>query len=164
MNQGLSHYVNASGTNWDTLIPFYLMAYRATPHGSSGFSPYYLLHGREMILPTTHSIRAKVSPEISGTDYTSKLENLKSSLKSAYKSVRQNTHKTYTSNKRYYDRRAKERVFSVGDIVYLFSPAMKPGQSRKFNQWWVWPFKVLARSSSLNYRVVNTQGKEFTLH
>jgi hypothetical protein len=27
MNQGLSHYANASGTNWDTLIPFYLMAY-----------------------------------------------------------------------------------------------------------------------------------------
>ena len=22
MNQGLSHYVNASGTNWDTLVPF----------------------------------------------------------------------------------------------------------------------------------------------
>ena len=39
MNQGLSHYVNASGTNWDTLVPFYLMAYRATPHGTSGYSP-----------------------------------------------------------------------------------------------------------------------------
>jgi hypothetical protein len=46
MHQGLSDYVNASGTNWDTLIPFYLMAYRATSHGSTGFSPYYLLHGR----------------------------------------------------------------------------------------------------------------------
>ena len=45
MNQGLSHYLNASGTKWDTLIPLYLMAYRATPHGSTGFSPYYLLHG-----------------------------------------------------------------------------------------------------------------------
>ena len=35
MNQGLSHYVNALGTNWDTLVLFYLMAYRATPHGTS---------------------------------------------------------------------------------------------------------------------------------
>jgi hypothetical protein len=93
------------------------MAYRANPHGSSGFNPYYLLHGRKMILPTTLSIRAKLSPEISGTEYTRKLENLKSSLKSAYKSVRQNIHKTYISNKRYYDRRVKERVFSVGNIV-----------------------------------------------
>jgi hypothetical protein len=42
------------------------MAYRATPHGSSGFSPLYLLHGREMILPTTQSITAKLSPEVNG--------------------------------------------------------------------------------------------------
>ena len=26
MNQWLSHYLNASGTNWDTLVPFYLVA------------------------------------------------------------------------------------------------------------------------------------------
>ena len=48
LNQGLSHYVNASGTNWGTLILLYLMAYRATPHGSTGYSPYVLLHGREI--------------------------------------------------------------------------------------------------------------------
>jgi hypothetical protein len=52
------------------------MAYRATPHGSSGFSPYYLLHGREMILPIMQDIRAKMPPEVRGTDYAGRLENL----------------------------------------------------------------------------------------
>ena len=83
MNQGLSHYVNASGTNWDTLIPFYLMAYRATPHGTSGYTPYYLLHGREMILPTSQYLRAKLSPDVRDTEYAPRLENLKSTRKSA---------------------------------------------------------------------------------
>ena len=110
MNQGLSHYVNASGTNLDTSIPFYLMAYRATPHGSSSFSPYYLLHGREMILPTTQSITAKLSPEVRGTNQAGWLENLKSSLRSAYKAVRQNLHKKYKSNERYYDRKPKSEL------------------------------------------------------
>ena len=63
MNQGLSHNVNAPDTNWDTLVPFYLMACRANPHGTSGYSPYYLLHGREMILPTSQDLRAKLSPD-----------------------------------------------------------------------------------------------------
>jgi transposase InsO family protein len=45
MNQGLSRYVDVSGTYWDNLVPFYLMAYRAAPYGTSGFNPYYLLHG-----------------------------------------------------------------------------------------------------------------------
>jgi hypothetical protein len=156
MHQGLSHYVNASGTNWDTLILFYLMAYRATPHGSTGFSPYYLLHGREMILPTTQSITAKLSPEVKGTDQAGKLEGLKSSLKSAYKLVRQNIHNSYESNKRYYDRTAKERTFSVGDVMYLFCPAMKPGQCRKFQRKWTGPLRIVARVSKLNYQIVNS--------
>jgi transposase InsO family protein len=75
MNQGLSHYVNASGTNWD-LVPFYLMAYQATPHGTSGYSPFYLLHGREMVMPTSQELRAKLPPEVRETEHAPRLENL----------------------------------------------------------------------------------------
>ena len=50
--EGLSHYVNSRGNNWDTLVPFYLMAYRNTPHGTTKQSPYYMRHGREMDLPS----------------------------------------------------------------------------------------------------------------
>jgi hypothetical protein len=35
---GASHYVDAANTNWDLLVSFYLMAYRATPtqpHGTA---------------------------------------------------------------------------------------------------------------------------------
>jgi len=28
---GSSHYINALHTNWDVVVPFYFMAYRATP-------------------------------------------------------------------------------------------------------------------------------------
>jgi hypothetical protein len=63
MNQGLSHYVNLSGTDWDSLIPFYMMAYRGTPHGTSKFSTFYLLHGREIVLPTSQDLRVKLKSE-----------------------------------------------------------------------------------------------------
>ena len=136
MNQGLSHYVKASGTNWDTLIPFYLMAYRATPHGKSVYSPYYLLHDREIILPTSQDLRAKLSLDVRETEYAPRLENLKSNLKSAYKSVRENSYKSHVSNKMQFERRAKGKNFQAGVIVYLFSPAKKHGQSSKFWKPW----------------------------
>jgi hypothetical protein len=164
MNQGLSHYVNSAGTNWDDLIPYYLMAYRGTPHSTSGYSPYYLLHGREMILPTSHDLRAKLTPDVRGTEYVHRLEHLKSTLKSAYKMVRENSHKSHATNKRYYDRRAKERSFQIGDIVYLYNPTRKPGQSSKFFSVWQGPYRVEARLSKLNYRVENQQGTEFVVH
>ena len=84
-------------------------------------------------------------------------------MKLAYKIIRQNVRKTYQANKRYYDRTAKERTFKVGD-VNLFNPARKPGQSKKFWKKWSGPFKVIAKVSKLNYRVVNPQGKEFSVH
>jgi hypothetical protein len=164
MNQGLSHNVNSSGTDWDTLISFCMMAYRRTPHGTHGFSPFYLLHGREMVLPTSQALKAKLTAEVRETDFVHRLKNLKSTLQSAYKIVRENNCKSHDTNKRNYDQKAKKRQFRPGEIVYLFNPARKPGQSSKFFFAWQGPYKVTARLSKLNYRVVNQQGKEFVVH
>jgi len=164
MNQGLSHYVNAAGTNWDVLLPLYLMAYRATPHSSTRYSPFFLLHGREMILPTSQNLRAKLAPDLRETEHAPRLENLKSALRSAYRLVRQNSRKSHATNKRYYDRRAKERSFVPGELVYLFNPVKKRGQCSKFWTPWAGPHKIVARLSRLNYRIMNQQGKESVVH
>jgi hypothetical protein len=94
------------------------------------------MHGREMVLPNTQSTMAKLSPEVRGTNYDSPLENLKSGLKRTYKRVRQNIDKSYKANKLYYDRKAKEREFGVGDIIYLFNPVKKAGNCAKFRKFW----------------------------
>jgi hypothetical protein len=119
MNQGLSHYVNSSGTDWDTLIPFYMMAYRGTPHGTHGFSPFYLLHGREMVLPTSQGLKAKLKAEVRETENVHGLEKLKATLQTAYKTVRENNRKSHDTNKRYYDQKAKERQFGPGEILFV---------------------------------------------
>jgi transposase InsO family protein len=38
LNDSMAHYVDSSGTNWDVVLPFFLMAYRATPHGTTKYS------------------------------------------------------------------------------------------------------------------------------
>lgn len=48
----LSHFVNKEQNGWDEWLDFALMAYRTTPHTVTGYSPYYLIHGREANLPT----------------------------------------------------------------------------------------------------------------
>jgi len=164
LNQGLNYYVNASGTKLGYPDPLYVIAYRATPHVSTGYRPYFLLHGTEMVLPTTQDIRAKLFPKVKGTNYEGKLENLKSSLSIAYKMVCRNIRKSNETNRQYYDRKAKKRSFKVNDLVYLFNPALKRGECSKFKFLWSGPFKILAKLSDLNYRIANRQGKEFTVH
>jgi hypothetical protein len=141
-----------------------MMAYRETPHGTHGFSQFFLLHGREMVLPTSQNLKAKLTAEIREIDFVYMLENLKSTLQSAYKVVRENNRKSHDTNKQHYDQRAKERSFRPGVIVSLFNPARKPGQSSKFFFAWQGPYKVTTRLSKLKYRVVKQQGKESVVH
>jgi hypothetical protein len=74
------------------------MAYCSTPNTITGFSPYYLLHGRKMVLPNSNDLEAKILTENSGHD--SRLENLKSSLRHAYKLVKKANKKSHLKNKR----------------------------------------------------------------
>jgi transposase InsO family protein len=53
LNRGLSYYVNSKGSDWDNLLALYLMSYNGCPHSTTSYSPYYLLHGRELVLPST---------------------------------------------------------------------------------------------------------------
>jgi transposase InsO family protein len=82
-HSGLSHYIDSVNTNLDTLVPFFLMAYRATPNTTTGYSPFYFLHGREMELPSGDDFKAKIAKEVKDKDHVRRLENLKSSLKLA---------------------------------------------------------------------------------
>ena len=48
----ISHYVNKFHTDWDEFIPSIQFAYRSSPADNSvGFSPFFLLYGREAVLP-----------------------------------------------------------------------------------------------------------------
>lgn len=76
------------------------MAYRATPNTTTGYRRFYLLHGREIDLPSCDDLKAKISEEVKDSDYAHRLENLKSSLKLAYEVVRRNNKKSHHINKR----------------------------------------------------------------
>lgn len=47
----VSHYVNKAHTDWDQFVPFALLAYRSVPHASTGETPFFLTHGRDIDLP-----------------------------------------------------------------------------------------------------------------
>jgi hypothetical protein len=70
---------------WDVLVSFFLMAYRATANTTTKRSPFYLLHSREIPLPTNKNINAKISKE--NLSYSQLPENLMGSLRLAHKLV-----------------------------------------------------------------------------
>ena len=53
LKQMLSKVVAKGGNNWDKMLGPVLLAYWATPHSSTGISPFFLVYGRTPRLPTT---------------------------------------------------------------------------------------------------------------
>jgi hypothetical protein len=85
-------------------------------------------------------------------------------LQKAYEIVKENNRKAHDKNKQHYDQKTKERKFDVGDIVYLFCPAKKPGKCQKFRKVWRGPYKIISKLSDLNYRIVDKTEKEMVVH
>ena len=104
------------------------MAYRTTPNTTTGFSPSYLLHGREISLQNSENLKPKLPADKENTAVDCRLENLKSILRLAYESVKKANKESHLKNKQYYDKKAKQRNFQMGDNVYLYNRARKLGK------------------------------------
>ena len=66
----LSHFVRKDARNWDEYVPYAVMAYRAMPHCSTGYSPYYLVYGRDMRLPIEEDWKPRLSNKnAEGSEY-----------------------------------------------------------------------------------------------
>jgi hypothetical protein len=148
LHAGLSHYINTTNTNWDNLLPFFLVAYRATPNTVSGYSPFFLLHVREMTLPSRENLKPQL-PKENFSPYQ-RLEYLKSSLRIAYKLAAKANRKSHYKNKRLCDRKVKLREFEVNDLVYLYYSAGKPGLTKKFYSPSSGPFVITRKFSEFN--------------
>jgi len=84
LHTGLSHLVNNSDTDWDLQLSYFLMGYIATPHHHR-VQPI-LFASREMSLPGNDNLKAKVAKN--PPDIDQRIENLKASLRSAFRSVK----------------------------------------------------------------------------
>ena len=129
----ISHFVRKDARNWDEYVPHAVMAYRAMPHYSTGYSPYYLVFGREMRLPIEDDWRPIVSSRvIKENEYEEHVKQLAERLRKANKVAGQQSKMSHDIAKRYYDRQTKLEPFKKGDFVYVRDPIYKGGKAKKF--------------------------------
>ena len=64
---------------------------------------------------------------------------------------------TFQRQKQFYDQKVHGKPFTVGDLVWLYSPVVPTGQAKKLYHPWTGPYKVV--KSEATYRIVHTQSK-----
>lgn len=110
----LSKTVEQGGKNWDQHVPFVLLAYWASIQGSTQESPFFLLYGRDPLLPTD----AVLNPDSAKRknfdidDYNSCLSIY---MSDAWESARANVKSAQKQQKVVHDSNARPAIFKPGE-------------------------------------------------
>jgi hypothetical protein len=137
--------------DWDRYVTPLLFAYREVPQASLGFSPFELLYGRSVRGPMRILrelwMQEELDPEVKSTyEYVLDLRNR---LQETCQMAQQELTKSQGKQQKYYNRKAKDRVFKTGDKVLLL---LSSDHSKLLMQW-KGPYEVLERVGISDYRV-----------
>lgn len=151
LNEMLCTTTRENPLTWDQRIPLLTMAYRGTPHESTGFSPNFMVYGRELFLPVDVMIGQPGNSEVK--DELEYVRGLRERLEDAYDLAREQLQKSAVRQKRYYDVRANEQPYEPGDLVWTMNKSRRKGKSPKLQMRWLGPLVVLKRLNDVTYQV-----------
>ena len=158
MKSLLAHYVNKSNMDWDESLPFILMAMRNQIHSTTGETPFFLLHGRDMILPFHCFMEPQRIRYDLDENYASELSYR---LSDAWKTAREHIIKTTEHQHSRINEKLQLTEYNVGDKVYLSKPApTDKGLPTKFQPKWTGPHRVIRKISPVTYKIREVYGKK----
>ena len=149
----LSTITKANQSNWADLIDHCLMVYRTTVSRTLSDTPFFLLYGRDPILPQDLKFNPEINLEEPSGDLMEYKIKLLSHLKEAYSQLIDKKQKVQAEYKAYYDKSHRAVSFNVNDHVMIHNHVPKKGLSLKLLPKWIGPFKIVAKLDSLTYRV-----------
>jgi len=147
----LSSFVNDNHTNWDSLIPYVMMAYRSAVHETTAYTPNMLMFGRETSTPL--DIQYEMPPAIKPIPTKQWVWELRETLEQAHTKVREITGESMKRQKKVRDIKTSFETFKPGDLVYAYFPVKKIHCSSKLTSFWRGPFKVHQKLSEVLYKV-----------
>ena len=147
IQQMLKAYVNEHRNDWDEHVPYLTMAYRATVHDSTGYSPNRLMLGREISLPIDVMFgKPKSALRPCYTDYVNWFSEV---TEEAFEFARQHLQTAAKRQKRNFDVGIKPTSFKARDLVWYFYPP----KSRKLETPWLGPYSIIKVLNNSLYEI-----------
>lgn len=148
----LAKMVQTNQRNWDVQLPKALFAYRCSLHESTGFTPYHLNFGRSPHLPV--DVMLGRSP----------LANRKTGVKTYPDFIRSVPFMTNSDSPLIWHVPIFKNRLTVREIntlismisifcVWLYTPAVRQGQTRKLASLWRGPYTIVDKCGSCDYRI-----------
>ena len=105
----LHAYIDDNHSNWDLLLPYIMMAYRAADHESTGLSPNMLMFGRNTKTPL--DVIYEMPPNVKHEPTNLWVWKLQERLESVHKFVRETTGSAIARIKKIHDKKLSYESF-----------------------------------------------------
>ena len=120
--------------DWKTYVPAMVHAYNCTRNTATGYSPYYLLFGREPRLPIDVEFGLKKGETTEPPSKSTYVTQLRRRLRFAHKKAKQVADRQQARHKELYDRRCRGAALDIGDLVLVKKTAWK-GKHKIQDRW-----------------------------
>jgi transposase InsO family protein len=162
-NKTMARYLSAMLENhqtldWEELLPAMMFAYNCHVQRATQESPFFLTYLHSPRLPYFNLQEPR---KLYRQDY---LGRAFSDMRLSFKMVRDNLKDAREAREQYFNRRTKERSFSVGQQVLVNFPKCPVGANRKFYKQWKGPYRVVKLLGRLNLRVQPVTGSSIVVH
>ena len=149
LKEQLAKLILENGGEWDHYLPAVVLSFNSTPHSSTGYSPYFLAHGREPRLPAAVTLSTPMSsltPQNYGTELVRRLDTV-------FQAVRSHREEQRLKREYYFNKHMKFKPYLCGDLVWMDDPTT---QRKKLEPNWTGPYKVICSDDNgLLYKLLD---------
>ena len=137
MKRRLTSLIHEFDDEWDEALPATLLAMRTSVNRTTGFTPFFLEHGREARLPVDMIVGPPPDQSTTLDRYT---ERLKVQFAKAFAVVAERQNSYVIRQKELY--RERHHKINIDDLVWLYTDRPNPNLNRKFQSFWSGPYRV----------------------
>ena len=160
MNDMIQKRISEDQTKWDEILQSCLGAYRMSKNESTKYSPYFVMYGRDPVLPLDTLLQPR--HRYTGEEFVPAMFE---HLHNAYTQVKNNIQQSREHNQSLIAEAAIPSDFKPGDLVFYFDPSVQPGDSSKFTLHWKNHFRIVSKLGKENYCIKNMiTGKTKIVH
>ncbi|KXJ62403.1 hypothetical protein RP20_CCG011842 [Aedes albopictus] len=160
INTSLRSYARENQREWDTRLPEVEVVINSTIHSSTGYSPFKVAKGEEVVLNGADHKRYENEDE---STVEARLARIREENPKLFAQVRKNLMKAHVQSTNTYNLRTRKpaKPFEVGQTVYKKNLKLSNAQefySAKLGSQFI-PCTVLARHGSSSYELQDSDGR-----
>ncbi|PAA92863.1 hypothetical protein BOX15_Mlig004203g3 [Macrostomum lignano] len=135
--------------NWDVLLPGCITALRTSTHTATGFSPHYLVFGREARMPSDNVFQQPKA----FADLPAYVQEHLTHLQEGQELAKQRLKLIQRKREQHYSNKPKQPDLPIGSLVFINNPVITQTEANKFHRKRRAVYEVIEQLSEVVYRI-----------